>query len=258
MKTIFLIIDPQNSFCDPEGELYVQGAERDMARTAELVAGRGSDIHRIIVTLDAHNKIHIAHPIWWVDTNGDMPPPFTRISIDDLDTGRYQAADPAYRDWTHTYLSAIGSHIIWPYHCLIGTRGFEVFPSLLTELNKWRETYHDLDFVLKGSNRFTEHFSAVQPSMPVPDDPATQVNQGLVSSLEKADRIWVAGEASSHCVASTITDILRLSNTPDMARKIVLLEDAMSPVPGFEAVAAEFFERVQADGVTISRTDQLD
>lgn len=257
MKTMLLIIDPQNSFCDPEGELYVNGAEKDMARTADLVRRRGRDIRRIIVTLDAHNKVHIAHPIWWVDAHGNLPAPFTRISIEDLDAGRYQAADPAHREWTRSYLAAIGAHVIWPYHCLIGTRGFEVFPPLLAELNAWREAYHDLDFVLKGSNRFTENFSAVRPSMPVPEDPATRVNRSLLRSLGEADRVWVAGEASSHCVADTVTDILRFSDVPGMAQKIVLLADAMSPVSGFEAAASDFFQRMQAEGVSVSTTDQL-
>lgn len=257
MKTLLLIIDPQNSFCDPSGELYVAGADKDMARLAGLIRRRQSDIQRIIVTLDAHNKIHIAHPVWWIDADGNPPEPFTRISIEDIDAGRYQAADPACRSWTRTYLAAIGSHVIWPYHCLIGTRGHEVFAPLLAELNAWREAFHDLDFVMKGSNRFTENFSAVRPSMEVPGDPSTQINRTLLRSLGEAERIWVAGEASSHCVADTVTDILRFSETPAITQKIVLLTDAMSPVAGFEAAADDFFQRMRAAGVGVSDTGRV-
>lgn len=256
MKTLLLIIDPQNSFCDPSGELYVDGAENDMRRLADLIRRRRTDIRRIIVTLDSHNKVHIAHPVWWIDGEGDPPDPFTRISIQDLDAGRYQAAEPAHRAWTRTYMETIGSHMVWPYHCLIGTWGHEVFEALLKELNAWREQFHDLDFLMKGSCRFTENFSAVRPSVEVPGNPFTQINRALLQSLDDADRIWVAGEASSHCVADTVADILRFSENPAIAEKITLLVDAMSPVAGFEAAADAFFERMKAAGVSVSETGQ--
>ncbi len=81
------------------------------------------------------------------------------------------------------------------------------FP-LLEALNRWREKYHDLDFVCKGTSRFPENFSAVKPSVEVPFDPSTFLNTSLLKSLESFDFIWVAGEASSHCVAATVEDII--------------------------------------------------
>ena len=62
----------------------------------------------------------------------------------------------------------------------------------------------------------------------------------------------MTGEVSSHCVADTVDDILRFSDNPAMAEKIVLLNDAMSPVAGFEARAADFFKRAAAAGVAFS------
>ncbi len=257
MKTLLLIIDPQNSFCDPAGELYVGGAGEDMRRTAALLRRRGEDIRSVIVTLDSHNKIHIAHPIWWVDAAGRRPEPFTRISHEDLETGRYRAADPANQEWTRTYMARIQAHVIWPYHCLIGTWGHEVFPPLLDELNAWRERFHDLDFVLKGASRFTENFSAIRPAVEVPGSPSTQIDRGLLQRIDQADRIWVAGEASSHCVADTVDDILRFSENTSIAEKIVLLTDAMSPVSGFEDAAAAFFQRAASAGAALTETGQL-
>lgn len=256
MKTLLMIIDPQNAFCDPEGELYVGGADADMQRLAGFIRRRAGDIRQIVVTLDSHNKIHIAHPIWWIDADGKPPAPFTRISIRDVDAGRYRAADPSHREWTRTYMETIGEHVIWPYHCLIGTWGHQVFAPLLDVLNDWRERFHDLDFVMKGANRFTENFSAIRPSVAVPDDPFTQINQSLLQRLDEADRIWVAGEAASHCVADTVADVVRFSNDPEIPRKIVLLTDAMSPVAGFEERAAAFFERMRAAGVVLSETER--
>jgi nicotinamidase-related amidase len=186
-----------------------------------------------------------------------MPEPFTRISIQDVEDGRYRAADPAQQEWTRSYMAEIEAHVIWPYHCLIGTRGHAVFDPLLAELNAWRERFHDLDFVMKGSSRFTENFSAVRPAVEVPGSPSTKVDRGLLRRLDEAERIWVAGEASSHCVADTVTDILHFSENPAIAEKIVLATDAMSPVSGFEDAAADFFERVASGGVALSETGRL-
>ena len=66
-KIHLLVIDPQNDFCDPNGSLYVPGAEKDMSRLAKLIDSmrhRLSDIH---VTLDSHRKVDISHPIWFKD-----------------------------------------------------------------------------------------------------------------------------------------------------------------------------------------------
>ena len=110
---------------------------------------------------------------------------------------------------------------------------------------------------MKVCSRFTENFSAVRPSVEVPDNPFTQVNRDFLRTLDDADRIWVAGEASSHCVADTVTDIIRFSENPLIARKIILLQDAMSPVAGFEATADAFFERMTAAGVRVSETRRV-
>ena len=73
MKRILLIIDPQNSFCDPTGELFVDGASRDMERLSDFIEMNGDAFERIVVTLDSHNRMHIAHPVWWVDKEGNHP-----------------------------------------------------------------------------------------------------------------------------------------------------------------------------------------
>ncbi|GBC60788.1 hypothetical protein DENIS_1747 [Desulfonema ishimotonii] len=258
MKTHLLIIDPQNSFCDPAGELCVPGAEADMKRLAEFIRARENRIDRMTVTLDSHNKIHIAHPVWWTDADGNPPEPFTPITFEEVAAGKWQAADPDDRAWSLKYMEQIRSHVIWPCHCLIGTWGHGVYEPLSAVLNQWREKYHDLDFVLKGSCRFTENFSAIRPSVPVPGDPSTALNTALLKRIDRADRILVAGEASSHCVADTVRDIVACSENPAIARKIVLLSDAMSPVPGFEEAARAFFEQMTDAGVGIARLKEVD
>jgi hypothetical protein len=47
------------------------------------------------------------------------------------------------------------------------------------------------------------------------------------------DRIYVFGQAKSHCVLSTLRDIQEhvQKTDPTLADKVYILEDAMSPVP---------------------------
>ena len=70
MNTQFLIVDPQEDFCNQEtGTLKVNGADQDMVRLARLIEKLNNDnkIDDIIVTMDSHSEVHIAHPISWVD-----------------------------------------------------------------------------------------------------------------------------------------------------------------------------------------------
>lgn len=252
MTIHLLIIDPQNSFCDPKGELYVSHAEQDMARLVRFIHDQGDSLGRITVTLDSHNRMHIAHPVWWRDHTGNEPKPFTVISADDLRDGRYTTADPKNHDWSLRYLEKTVPHVIWPMHCLAGTWGHQVFEPLNTALSAWADRYTDLEFIFKGSSRYTEHFSAIRPSLEVPDDPSTRTNRMLVKTLGQADRILVAGEAASHCVAETVKDLI--ADDPDLVKKIILLKNCMSPVAGFEDLAKHFFTSMTNLGVTITDT----
>mgnify|MGYP003665380095 CR=1 FL=1 len=79
MKIHLLIIDPQNDFCNPNGSLYVPGADEDVKRLAGLVHRMKDKIDDIHVTLDSHRKVDIAHPIWWKDASGAHPGPVAGI-----------------------------------------------------------------------------------------------------------------------------------------------------------------------------------
>lgn len=257
-----LVIDPQNDFCDPDGALAVPGAEGDMHRLAALVhrlRDRLTDVH---VTLDSHRRVDISHPLWFRDGDGHHPAPFTAVTPDDLRRGRWSTTHPGAWDRTLAYLEALAAggrypHTLWPEHCLIGTEGHAVHPVLTEALAEWEARFALVDFVTKGSNPWTEHFSAVRAEVPDPEDPGTQVNTGLVRTLQEADVILLAGEASSHCLAHTVRDIAAQFADPAWVRKLVLLEDATSPVPGFEAHATDFLRDMTALGMRTTTTDQF-
>lgn len=265
MNAHLLIIDPQNDFCDlpagPQGEpaLPVAGADADMRRLAALLMRMGSEFERIHVTLDSHHPVDIAHACWWEDAHGSSPAAFTTITA-----GKWRARDPALREWSESYLAelaAAGKYplTIWPEHCLIGTWGHNVHKAVAVALSAWAKSQlKTVDYVLKGDNPLTEHYSAIRAEVEDAADAGTQRNAKLMDQLDRAGVVYVAGEALSHCVASTIRDIVADIRARDPGRassslldKFVLLSDCTSPVPGFEAMVPAFIAEIQALGMRV-------
>lgn len=254
-----LVIDPQMDFCAADGSLSVPGAARDMDRLAALVTRLRSRWTAIHVTLDSHRKVDISHPIWFRDSAGKHPAPFTTIRAEDLAAGRWHTTLPGARRRTCEYLQALEAtgrypHVIWPYHCLIGDDGHRLWPALSEAIHEWEERFAMADFVTKGSNPWTEHFSAVQAEVPDPSDPTTQLNTALVQTLEQADTVVLAGEALSHCLANTVRDIARTFSDPKYVAKLVLLTDASSNVPGFESYGESFVRELRTLGMRTATT----
>jgi nicotinamidase/pyrazinamidase len=256
-KTHLVAIDPQNDFCDiPGAALPVAGANADMQRLAAFIDANAPRLDDIHITLDSHNPVDIAHPAWWVDANGAAPAPFTAIGEDDVAAGRWRARLPELQVRSREYvkqLARAGRYVlvIWPEHCLIGTWGHNVQADVMAALNRWaRSRMEVVDFVTKGSNPFTEHYSAVQAEVPDPADPSTLVNTRFIETLAQADEILIAGEALSHCVANTVRDIA--SNFGDEnIKKLVLLEDCSSSVAGFEGLGQQFVAEMTARGMRV-------
>jgi nicotinamidase/pyrazinamidase len=255
-----LVIDPQNDFCSPSGALSVAGADRDMDRLAGLLEAHGEAISRVHVTLDGHHLLDVSHPAWWRDAEGRPPPPFTAIGPAELRGGRWRTADPAEGPRALAYLEALEAggrypHVVWPPHCLIGEEGQAVWPRLAGALRGWAGARRArVDFVHKGANPWTEHFSAVRAEVPDAADPGTGSNRALVAALAAAELVLVAGEARSHCVASTVRDLAASFTDPRAVERLVLLEDATSDVPGFEAQGARFVEELAARGMRLATT----
>lgn len=97
-----------------------------------------------------------------------------------------------------------------------------------------------VNFITKGVNPFTEHFGIFRANVPIQDDPNTQINQGIFQLLNQHDTIYLAGQARSHCVANSMKQLLEIA--PQLASKLVVLEDCMSDVPG---LPADFYVQVQ-------------
>lgn len=258
-KLHFLIIDPQRDFCDKNGSLSVPGADNDMEKLAKLITRLQSQIFDIHCTLDTHHYFDISHPVFWKDGKGNHPDVFTIITAPDIENGKWKATNPQYQQYVLDYAGQLAANrryplCIWPPHCLIGTSGHNVVPVLADAMLSWeKEQIAMVDYVTKGSNYKTEHYSAVQADVPDPADPSTMMNSRLIQTLEEADIIAVAGEALSHCLKFTVEDI---ANTFDEEhiKKMVLIEDCASPVPGFEQQAEDFVKNMAKRGMQISNS----
>jgi nicotinamidase-related amidase len=260
MKLHLLIIDPQNDFCNPAGSLFVPGADSDMDRLAMMIDRLRPKLDDIHITLDSHRMVDISHPLWWRGSAGVNPAPFTQITAGEVEAGTWTTAMPGARTRSLEYLRALEAtgrypHVVWPEHCLIGDEGHNVDPKLAAAIHEWEHhRFAMADFVTKGSNPWTEHFSAVQAEVPDPMDPSTQVNASLIHTLEEADLILLAGEALSHCLANTVRDVADHFTDPRYIEKMVLLTDASSSVPGFDSLGADFLRDMTTRGMRTATT----
>lgn len=271
-----LIIDPQNDFCDlPDtyrpldaatGErlqsaLPVPGAHADMQRLARFIGASIPQLDQITVTLDSHHRLHIAHPGFWQTGAGAAVPPFTPITAAQLRAGEFAPRRAQDLTQAQAYLDALEQRgrytlMVWPVHCELGSWGHNVHADVRAAYNAWEDVHgRVVQKIIKGSNLWTEHYSALQAEVPRADDSATRLNQALINDLDRADHIVIAGEASSHCVRATTEDIAHNlpSNRPE---RITLLTDCMSPVGGFAAQHAEFLQAMREHGVRLMDTAQ--
>jgi nicotinamidase/pyrazinamidase len=266
-KLHLLIIDPQNDFCDlpadylPAGAapaLPVPGAHADMLRVAGLIASGGAGWSGISITLDAHHRIDVAHPAFWMTGAGAAVAPFTVIAAADLAAGSFRPRDAHALPRVTVYLQALEAAgryelMVWPTHCEIGTWGQNVHAAVRAAYNRWEETtLTSVTKLNKGSNPWTEHYSAIQAEVPDADDDSTQMNTAFVRMLAQSDKVYITGEAGSHCVRATTEHIVQ-NWDPAQLSKLVLVTDCMSPVTGFDAQYQEFIRAMLARGVQIAQ-----
>jgi nicotinamidase/pyrazinamidase len=271
-----LVIDPQNDFCDlPDAylprdaagavakpALPVAGAHADMQRLSNLIRAGGGGMTDITITLDSHQRLDIAHPTFWRQRDGAAVMPFTPITAEQVRAGDFVPRDPLALPRALAYLDELEARgrytlMVWPIHCEIGTWGHNVHADLRAAYNAWEErALRVVRKVTKGENPWTEHYSAMQAEVPDLDDEHTQLNEDLLASLDRADMILIAGEASSHCVKATTEHIV--AHLPSgRPGRITLLTDCMSPVGGFESQHEAFLADMRSRGVHLATAAEV-
>jgi nicotinamidase-related amidase len=276
-----LMIDPQNDFCDlPPNYLPIDpvtrkahapalpvlGAHQDMLRLAGLINRGRAGLTAISLTLDSHHRFDIAHPTFWSAKDGAPVTPFTQISAADVRAEKYLPRHPAALPITLNYLDQLEANgryqlMVWPVHCEIGTWGNNVHDDVRAAYSRWEEdTLAIVAKLAKGSNPWTEHYSAVMAEVPYADDPDTQFNVKFVTTLAEADKIYIAGEAGSHCVKATvehIADYFAEHFGAESLSRLALITDCISAVAGFDAQYQAFLKDMQARGVQLMQSGDV-
>jgi nicotinamidase-related amidase len=280
LRVCLVAVDLQNTFCIPGYELYVRGAEHDNQRLCEFLYRNLGTITAIIPTLDTHRAMQIFHPAWLVDDEGRHPEPYTLVTTEDVESGRWRINPPAVEstgieadyaqrqllDYTRK-LAEGGKYdlTIWPYHAMLGGIGHALV-SAIEEAIFFHTIarYSQPAFQVKGDNPLTEHYSVLGPE--ITQGPGGETIAGkndlLIQQLSLYDLIIVGGQAKSHCVAWTIADLLEGDDEREraLAPRTYLLEDCTSPVvvPGMDytAEADAAFERFAAAGMHVVRSTE--
>lgn len=287
-RLALLLVDVQNTFCIPGFELYVAGrsgagAVDDNRRLAAFIYRNLHNINEVIATLDTHQAVQIFHPIFLVDAQGNSPPPYTRVSVEDVLQRRWRFnrlaapslgldADEGERHLRHyvEQLAASGRYelTIWPYHSMLGGIGHALV-SIIEEAVFFHTLarFSQPAFHVKGRHPLTEHYSVLGPEVTRGYDGRViaEKDEALVRKVLAFDAVAIAGQAKSHCVAWTIADLLRSSTAAGraLAPRVYLLEDCTSPVvvPGvvdYTDDADQAFRRFADAGMHVVRsTDPL-
>ncbi|MEL7359636.1 MAG: isochorismatase [Cyanobacteria bacterium J06560_6] len=287
-RVCLLAIDVQNTFCIPDFELFVggrsgSGAVDDTRRLCEFAYRNMEVITEIIPTMDTHSAAQIFHPVFWVDDAGAHPEPMTMIAYEDVKQQKWRV-NPILAEslasattsekhsvkeieaFAHHYakqLSDRGKYplTIWPYHSMLGGIGHALVPAFEEAC-----FFHSMvrnsptRFEAKGDNPFTENYSVLSPEVLTNESgrAIAQKNNRLIQHLLEFDAIIIAGQAKSHCVAWTVSDLLSEIQhiDPAIAQKVYLLEDCTSPVvvPGvidFTDAANETYDTFEKSGMNL-------
>ncbi|MFN8377081.1 MAG: nicotinamidase [Anaerolineae bacterium] len=264
-RTLLLLVDAQVDFVHADGALSVPGAVEDTRRTIEWLYRNAGEITTIAASLDSHVPIQIFFPTWWIDSEGRHPAPFTTIHSGDVERGRWRALyDP---EWSQEYVDQLEQRsrkelMIWPYHVLIGTVGHSLTPALYEAVAFHTAARQSQPlFLAKGSIPKTEHYSILEPEVKVPEAPLGSLNTDFLSMIATYDRIFIAGQAKSHCVLETVSSMMRyFQDRPDTIAKMRVLMDCTSsvvhPEIDFDEVANEAFSRFEDAGLTLTRSTE--
>lgn len=270
-------IDEQVGFCIPGASLYVQGAVEDSRRGNEFILRNLGAITDLYFSLDTHRAFQIFYPTFWADQDGNHPAPFTMISTEDIRKGKWIPA--LFPLEAAAYIEALekaGKYvlIIWPFHTMLGAIDHALVPAtfevaLFHSLVRQKQTI----FETKGTHPLTENYSVLEPEVKqieVANKALAlgQFNAKFFKALMENDRVYLKGQAKSHCVKSTIDSLLTqiMQDDQKLVEKVYILEDCMSPVPAvkdaagnlltpdFPAIADQAIERFRKAGMNVVKS----
>lgn len=259
-KIAVVLVDYQHDFVDPSGTLYVPGSQADVARFLTWFYSNAHRISTIYASLDTHIPFQIFYSSWWVNPQtGEHPQPFTVITGQDVENHTWvPLLEP---EWSTYYVYELQQKarkdlMIWPYHTMQGTLG-HMLVSPISEAIAWHSAARQTPpiYIEKGLTTRTEFYGIFGAEVPDPQSPASNLNIPLLDAVMQHDRVYIAGEAKSHCVLETERQIVEHYKQPEMLRKLYFLKDCTSsvqhPTIDFDALAEEELAKMEERGVNV-------
>ena len=274
------------------GTLYVggrsgTGAIDDSRRMAEFIYREMAALTSIIPTMDTHEAFQIFTPSFWVDQDSNALQPHDvidgnmqvirggvlsglRASVNPAIT-RDIIGDPNAYAWLQKQVEYYAAELarkgkyplyIWPEHCVLGSMGYTLV-GVVQEARMFHGYVRNAQnqAQVKGGNPLTENYSIFGPEVTTRFDgkgTIAQKNANFLRVLLEYDAVIIAGQASSHCVKSSIDDLLSeiQSKDPVLAQKVYILRDCTSAVVvqgvvDFTDEAEKALDRYAAAGMNI-------
>lgn len=259
-RVLLLAIDIQNDFMEGIGSLPVGGSKQDVARLTQWMYANMASLTQVMCSLDCHSIMQIFHADWWINNAQKHPEPFTLITYQDVIDGTWLPTNgelEANLEYLENLeLNGQKQLCIWPYHCLEGTEGAKLeseFTKMVYFHAAARQTAPKL--IYKGQNPYTEMYGIIKAEY----DKAGYVNQEILDTMALYDEIYIAGQASSHCVlASTQQIVTYFGAEAEVNKRITILADCMSPIVGHEESTRVAFEALKAEyGIQIKKSTEV-
>jgi nicotinamidase/pyrazinamidase len=198
-----IVIDAQNDFC-PGGALAVPDGDAIM----EVVNRVGALFRHVVLTQDWHPAGHVS----------------------------FASSHPGRRPF-ETIEASYGAQVLWPDHCLPGSKGADFHPRLQT-------TRAEL-IVRKGSDPSVDSYSAFYEN-----DHRTPTGLGGYLRARGLGRLFLAGLATDFCVLYSALDARR------EGFEVAVVEDAVRGID-LDGSLSRALERMREAGVRFLREGDL-
>lgn len=265
-RIALVLVDYQHDFVDPTGTLAVPGAQADVARLLHWFYAHAARITTIYASLDTHLPHQIFFSEWWHNPRtGEHPQPFTPISVADITQGRWQAVREA--EWSMHYARQLAEQaqkelMIWPHHTMQGTQG-HMLVAPLSEAIAWHSAARQTQpsYITKGLTNRTEFYGIFGAEVPDPNDATSKLNTDLLNGVLSHDKVYIAGEAKSHCVLETARQLFAHANAhPALIQRLHLLTDCTSsvqhPTIDFDALAENELAAMKSQGLQLVTSNE--
>lgn len=198
-RSALIVVDVQNDFC-PGGALAVPGGDEIIPVVNRIMPLFG----HVALTQDWHPQGHSS----FASTHGKAP-----FSLDD---------------------SPDRLGLLWPDHCVAGSRGADFHPGLRTDLARL--------ILRKGTRKDLDSYSAFFEN----DGHTSTGLSGWLAAL-KVSAVYVLGLATDYCVRATAVDAANLG------LEVWVLTEACRPVsPKDERIAVEAMKSAGCSMASIS------